>query len=196
MSAAFGRSSSFMISLMMSASGCSRPVGPDQVRAVALLDERRDLALHVDEDRRRDQQREEDHDDDDELRDELGRDEASSISAPPSRGARAIATAPAPCSGPRGCALRIRRGTCLTVESTGVAAASPNAQSVLPRMLLATDSSRSRSLHLRPRRARSCRGCGAASRRLRGTACTCRTTRACRSAAGSPPPTPCTSSRP
>ena len=70
---------------------------------------------------------------------------SSYVSAPPPGRARRPARAPARCTGPRGCALRIPRGTVLIVDSTGVAAASPNAHSVLPMMLLATESSRSRS---------------------------------------------------
>ena len=62
---AAGTMSSLKRSLKTSANDCSRPSGPDAVRPVALLDERRHLALGVDEQRRRDEEdveHQEDHD--------------------------------------------------------------------------------------------------------------------------------------
>ena len=68
-SAATGRSDSLKISLTTSAIGWSRPFGPTRYGPVALLDERRHLALGVDHHGRREQQHDEDGEDDAELGD-------------------------------------------------------------------------------------------------------------------------------
>ena len=70
-----------------------------------------------------------------------------SPNAPPSSACRARHAAGTVQRPSRTCASNSCR-KCFSVVSTGVAAASPNAQSVLPTMLLATLNSRSMSLHL------------------------------------------------
>src|SRR5205085_502663 len=117
---------------------------PDEIRAVALLHEPHDLALGEHEQRRRIDQHEEREADDEELDDEA---QGGLIHqcAPAKTGALALRQSAGSVQRPsRTCASY----SCLNsfiVVSTGVAAASPNAQSVLPTMLLATPKRRSRS---------------------------------------------------
>ena len=114
----------------------------------------------------------------------------------PRTGSGRRASRPGTCTGPRAMCASYSCRNCLIVVSTGVAAASPKAHSVLPAMLSATLSSRSMSrivpsprsilssILQQPVAALAARRALAA--RLRDG----------RSAAGSWPPTPCTSCRP
>ena len=101
----------------MSASGCSSPVRPDQVRTEALLEQRGHLALDVHHHRRRVQQ----HDEDARACRSIcaTRMHGHRLSALPPAGGRA--SRPAACSGPPGCAPRTRAGS----ASASSAPASP-----------------------------------------------------------------------
>src|ERR1019366_1418703 len=114
-------------------------LGPDEVRAHPLLQNRRHLALGVDHDGRRAQQHDEDEERQDDLRDE---ERTHGCVATPWRARQSAGSVQWPSLT---CASYSCR-KCFSVVNTGVTAASPNAQSVLPAMLLATLVSRSRSL--------------------------------------------------
>src|SRR5262249_41481220 len=126
----------------------------DQIGTVALLHEAHDLPLGQDEQRRGIDQHEEGQADDAELNDEskggLIHQCAPASTSPLRRQSAGSVQRPS-----RTCASY----SCLNsfiVESTGVAAASPNAQSVLPMMLLETPNSRSRSFSRPSPRSRRC----------------------------------------
>ena len=169
-----------------------QPCGPTRYGPDALLQERRDLALDVHHHRRRVQQHDEDEERQDDLRDQQRRQTSASA-------VRAHRLPRAPVGRQR-------------------AAPFPDVRLVLvPEMLqrrqhrrdggvaeraqrlagdVAGDARRAdRGRASAPRRARCAAGSCAASRCPRGTACTCRTTRGDRSAAGSRPATPCRSCR-
>ena len=114
--------------------------GPGHGRAEPLLQPRGDLALGPDHACRRQQQRVEHHDDEGDLDDDDrvdGWHGQEALSAPRPVDGRASRRGHVQRPSRRR-APRIRARNCLIVVSTGVAAASPNAHSVLPAMLSAT----------------------------------------------------------
>ena len=135
-SAAFGRSVLLEHQLDDVGERLQQPREADAVRAAAVLDVGAHLALHPHHEGGRQHQHVEDDEDQRQVRDQRDGRQPAHVSAPPPASLAARQSAGTVQRPSRTCASNSAR-KCFTVVSAGVAAASPNAHSVLPAMLFA-----------------------------------------------------------